>query len=108
MPPATTAAVEQLTDLIPLIQNAEGFPELLAALHAGHSGTVDGAWGSSSALAVAVLGRNAPHTVLVVIAHPRDVDPWSTDLLSFSGVRPVVFPAWDGLPGDRPEVETAG
>ncbi len=109
MPPATLPAVEKLSDLVPIIQDAEGFSGLLAALSAGRSGTVDGAWGSSSALAVAALTVQAPHTVLVVIAHPRDVDAWSADLFGYSGVRPVVFPAWESLPGDRPEVdETAG
>jgi transcription-repair coupling factor (superfamily II helicase) len=107
---ATAAlAVEQLSDLVQLIQSADGFPELLAALKQGQSGTVDGAWGSSSALTTAALARHAPHTLLVAIAHPRDTDVWVTDLFSFSGLRPVVFPAWDNLPGDRPEVdETAG
>ena len=98
---ATVPAVEKLTDLVSILQPAEGFPELLAALGAGHSGTVDGAWGSSAALATAALGLRAPQTLLAVIAHPRDVDSWSTDLASFSGVRPLVFPAWDNLPTDR-------
>src|SRR5262245_24155707 len=110
MASATAPAVEQLTDLVPLIQTAEGFPELLAALQAGRSGTVDGAWGSSAGLAAAALALQAPHTLLVVIAHPRDLDPWATDLFSFSGLHPVVFPAWDTLPTDRPGGvdETAG
>ncbi len=60
MPSATTPTVEKLTDLVPIIQTAEGFPELLAALHAGRSGTIDGARGTSSALAVAALGLQAP------------------------------------------------
>src|SRR5436309_3044549 len=101
MSSTTTLAVEQLTDLVCVIQNAEGFPELLAALQSGRSGTVDGAWGSSAGLAAAALAQQAPHTLLVVIAHPRDLDAWSTDLLSFSGLHAVVFPAWDNLPSDR-------
>src|SRR5205823_1063399 len=74
MPSATAPAVERLTDLVSVIQSAEGFPELLAALRAGRSGTVDGAWGSSAGLAAAALAQQAPHTLLVVIAHPRDLD----------------------------------
>src|SRR5258708_2904107 len=101
MPSTTTPAVEQLTDLVSIIQAAEGFPELLAALQTGRSGTVDGAWGSSAGVAVGGLAQQAPHTLLVVIAHPRDLDAWSTDLLSFSALHPVVFPAWDNLPTDR-------
>ena len=101
MPSATAPAIDNLTNLVHIIQTAEGFPELLAALHGGHSGTIDGAWGSSSSLAAAALGLHAPQTLLVVIAHPRDLDPWSTDLASFAGVRPVVFPAWDNLPTEH-------
>src|SRR5947208_15920157 len=101
MPTATAPAVDRLTDLVSIIQSAEGFPELLAALRAGRSGTVDGAWGSSAGLAAAALAEQVPQTLLVVIAHPRDLDPWSTDLFSFSGLHAVVFPAWDHLPTDR-------
>src|SRR5262245_59679285 len=112
MASATAPAVERLTDLVSIIQTAEGFPQLLTALQAGRSGTVDGAWGSSAGLAAAALchGCHSRGTLLVVIAHPRDVDPWSTDLLSFSGIHPVIFPAWDNLPTDRSTGvdETAG
>src|SRR5262249_48063841 len=38
-------------------------------------------------------------TLVVVLADPGDLDPWAGDLLSFSGLRPVVFPAWDNQPG---------
>src|SRR5262249_39481639 len=51
--------------------------------------------------AAATLAQQVPQTLLVVIAHPRDLDAWSTDLLSFSGIHPVIFPAWDNLPTDR-------
>src|SRR5262249_47623330 len=112
MASATAPAVERLTDLVSIIQTAEGFPDLLTALQAGRSGTVDGAWGSSAGLAAAALchGSDSRGTLLVVIAHPRDLDPWSTDLLSFSGIHPVIFPAWDNLPTDRSTGvdETAG
>ena len=56
---------------------------------------MDGAWGSSAGLAAATLALLAPRTLLVVIAHPHDVDPWAGDLISFSGLRPVLFPACD-------------
>ena len=60
---------------------------------------MDGAWNSSASLVTAALGLHAPHTVLVVLAHPRDLDGWTEDLVSFAGVRPLVFPAWDAWPG---------
>jgi transcription-repair coupling factor (superfamily II helicase) len=98
--PAVTAAIENLQDLPGLIRRSEGFVPVLEALRQGHSATVDGAWGSSAALAAATLALETPRTLLVVIAHPRDVDGWAGDLASFSGLRPILFPAWDNQPGD--------
>ncbi len=99
MPRAAAAVVlNHLTDLSTLIQTAEGFDSLLAALRAGRSGVIDGAWGSSAGLSAAALVQHTPHTLLVVIAHPRQVDAWAGDLSSFSGVRPLLFPAWDDQP----------
>src|SRR5438128_11599622 len=111
MPPTTASqsTLESLKDLTRLVQRAEGFHPLVAALQNGHGATVDGGWGSSAALMAAALGLHAPQTLLVVIAHPRDVDGWVEDLASFAGLRPVVFPAWDNLPTDAPVAdEVAG
>src|SRR6202011_1155835 len=55
-------------------------------------------WKSSAALAAAALGLHAPATLVVVLAHPRDLDSWAEDLVSFGGLRPLIFPAWDALP----------
>ena len=46
---ALAAAPAALADLPGLLQTAEGYEPLAAALRAGHSGAVDGAWGSSAA-----------------------------------------------------------
>jgi transcription-repair coupling factor (superfamily II helicase) len=108
VPQDTLSALTSLTDLTNLLQQAEGFPGVLDALERARSATIDGAWGSSSALATATLALRAPRTLLVVIAHPRDLDFWTGDLASFSGVRPVVFPAWDNQPGSGPLDEVAG
>jgi transcription-repair coupling factor (superfamily II helicase) len=91
-------ALASLSDLARIMQRAEGFHPLVAALKNGHAATVDGAWHSAASLSVAALGLHAPHMVLVVLAHPRDLDGWSEDLLSFAGMRPLVFPAWDAWP----------
>src|SRR5437588_9288706 len=96
-----TPVPESLKDLTRIVQTAEGFHPLVAALLNGHGAAVDGAWGSSGALAAAALGLHAPRTLLMVIAHPGDVDGWVEDVATFAGLRPVVFPAWDALPGDR-------
>src|SRR5262245_54294050 len=110
--PSTTAnphAVASLHDLTRLVQTAEGFHPLVAALKNGHATAVDGAWGSSAGLVTAALGLHAPSTLLIVLAHPGDLDGWVEDVASFAGLRPVVFPAWDNLPGDSTLVdEVAG
>src|SRR5215831_14771271 len=102
--PAKTAhaqGLDSLKDLTRLIQSAEGFPALIAALKNGHGASVDGAWGSSAGLVAAALGLHAPRTLMVAIAFPRDIDGWTDDLASFSGLRPTLFPAWDALPTDQ-------
>src|SRR5215472_12038249 len=100
MPPMVSGlpALDSLKDLTRLVQTAEGFHPLVAALKNGHGATVDGAWGSSAALVTAALGLHAPRTLLIVIPFPREVDGWTEDLASFAGIRPVVLPAWDSLP----------
>src|SRR3954452_7989341 len=95
---ATAAAVRELRDLTRLIQRAPGFPEVLAALKNGRSGTLDGAWGSAGPLAAAALGLHAPRTLVIVLAHVGDVDDFRDDVATFAGVAPEVLPAWDRLP----------
>jgi transcription-repair coupling factor (superfamily II helicase) len=103
------ATLNSLKDLTLFAQTTTGFHPIVAALKNGRSGTVDGAWGSSAALAASALGLHAPTTFLVILAHPRDLDGWTNDLHSFAGLRPVVFPAWDTLASDSSAVdEVAG
>jgi transcription-repair coupling factor (superfamily II helicase) len=92
------APLAGLKDLTRLIQRTEGFHPLVAALKNGHGATVDGAWGSSTSLAAAVVGLQAPQIILIVVAHPRDLDAWADDIETFTGQRPIAFPAWEGLP----------
>ena len=47
---AAPPTLDNLKDLTRLVQSAEGFPALIAALKNGHGGSVDGAWGSSAGL----------------------------------------------------------
>lgn len=101
--PTTTldpSALDSLQRLTQLVEHVEGFPAILAALARGRSATIDGAWGSSATLASAALARHAPRTLLVVLAHPRDVDAFTEELSSFLGARPFVFPAVDELSAD--------
>lgn len=94
----TTTPIAELKDLTRIIQGSTGFPELLAALKNGHSGTIDGAWGSAGPLATAALGLHASSTLLIVVAHVGDLDDFRDDVATFAGVAPEVLPAWDKLP----------
>jgi transcription-repair coupling factor (superfamily II helicase) len=87
-----------LRDVTALAERAEGYSALIAALRKGHSGAVDGAWGSSAAWLTAALAAHAPSSVLVILAHPREIDAWTGDLASFAADRPILFPAWDNMP----------
>lgn len=87
-----------LKELPPWLEASEGFAPVLAALKSRHAATIDGAWHSAAALSVGAIARHAPATVLVVLAHPRDLDSWAEDLASFTGIASHVFPAWDSLP----------
>ncbi len=88
----------KLLDLPGWLEASEGFPGILSALAQGHAVNLDGAWNSSASLAVAALSRHGPTTLLVVLAHPRDLDFWVEDLHAFTGLRSLFFPAWDNLP----------
>src|SRR5262245_58505651 len=110
---ALSTIPESLQDLPESLARTEGFPAVLSALRQRRSATVDGAWGSSAALATAALARHTPRTLVVVIAHPRDLDGWTGDLASFAGLDPVLFPAWDDFrdsaaDGNGPVDEIAG
>ena len=86
MPTLAAAAVpDSLAALPQLLPTAEGFAPLAEALRAGRSGTVDGAWGSAAALAVAALVSEATGPVLIVIPHPADLDAFASDLRSLTG-----------------------
>ncbi len=91
------------TDLPALLRASRGFDAVVAALKKGLAGTIDGAWGSSAALASAALAQVAHGPTLVVLAHPTDLDNWSDDLETFLGVRPVQVPDRDD-PGPRLKV----
>jgi transcription-repair coupling factor (superfamily II helicase) len=94
----TAATPIRLADLPPFLRSADGWVELRAALRQLESGTIDGAWGSSAALAVAALAREMPAGLLVVVPNVNDVGTWIEDIASFSGSRPLAFPAWETWP----------
>ena len=81
-----------LQELPRWLEGTGGFFALLQALQRGEAATVDGAWNSSASLVAATLGLRTPATLLVVLAHPRDLDSWDEDLFSFSGLRTADLP----------------
>jgi len=91
----------KLSELPRLIRSTEGFPEILASLDAGHSATIDGAWGSSCALVAAALAERVPRTLVVVTPHIADVDDLRDDIQTFRGGPVHIFPAWESLPREE-------
>src|SRR5690242_17002133 len=87
-----------LRALSTLLARSEGWAALRASLAGGQSGTIDGAWGSAAALAAATLAADTSGTLLVIVPNPSDVESWTYDLASFTGVQPATFEAWEGWP----------
>ncbi|MGF1581651.1 MAG: transcription-repair coupling factor [Gemmataceae bacterium] len=105
----TEPSVQNLQYLPQLLRGSEGFTEVVGSLEHGKAATIDGAWKSAAALAVTTLASACPKTLLVVLAHPGDLDGWEQDLHTFTGQRPVFFPPWDSWPPARSVVdEVAG
>ena len=89
----------RLSDLPRWLEGTEGFSALLQALHAGQAATVEGTWHSSASLVTAAISQHAPTTLLIVLAHPRDLDAWDQDLASFTGQRVTAQVARHDDPG---------
>ena len=89
--------VADLADLVDVMRQAEGFAEVCAALSRGESAAIDGAWGSSCALAAAALARDAAEraengsagvgepVLLVILPRISEVDDFAVDLAGFLG-----------------------
>ncbi|MCA8985060.1 MAG: transcription-repair coupling factor [Planctomycetaceae bacterium] len=94
------AAVCEIPDLVPLVAATPEIAEILEALRRGESGTIDGAWGSSRALAASLFARECPGITVVVAPRASDMDDLLVDLTAFLGAEPAVFPALHGVPSD--------
>ncbi len=101
MPQLDTVEVQSLADLTARIVQQPAMAEVMAALARGESGTIDGAWGSSCALAAGALAKYTPTTLLIVLPRVQDVDDFAADLAWYVDEPPVVFSAWEGLPAER-------
>ena len=92
-------SIVQLTDLPARLIDQPEFANVLDRLREGNEATIDGAWGSSGALAVTALSQQSPRGLVVVLPHEKDVDAFAADAASF-GIDPQVFPAWAALPDE--------
>ncbi|MCA9038905.1 MAG: transcription-repair coupling factor [Planctomycetaceae bacterium] len=91
----------ELTQLVPLIRETPQFTDVVTALREGHSGAIDGAWGSSSALATAAISQECPGTLLVILPRLNEVDDFALDLAGFLQQSPHIFPAWESMPAEH-------
>ena len=89
--------ITQLMDLPSRLLAQPGMAEVIAKLRDGKDATIDGAWGSSSALVAVALRHQAESTLVVVVPHEKDVDGFTSDAAAF-GIEPECFPAWAALP----------
>jgi transcription-repair coupling factor (superfamily II helicase) len=98
----SSSQAAKLADLPALVARQPGFADVLAALGRGESGTIDGAWGSSNAAAVAALVRSLDRPLLVVLPRLASVDDFVADLSAFldeaEGLQPLGIPAWESPP----------
>lgn len=115
--------VANLRDLVDVMRRADGFADVCEALSRGASAAIDGAWGSSCALAAAALVKNGQQhekrrkkdaaagangdgeidsrsgpVLLVVLPRISEVDDFAVDLAGFMGREPEILPAWESVP----------
>jgi transcription-repair coupling factor (superfamily II helicase) len=98
---AIATASRLMRELPERIGSQAGFEPLLAALAQGQWATLDGVWGSACALVAAGFQRRLSRTLVVVTAHPDELDDFCGDWTLFSTVDPEQFPAWETEPGER-------
>lgn len=90
-------SIAQLTDLAPRLAVDPGITAVVNHLRDGSEATIDGAWGSSSALACVALSQRSDGSLVVILPHEKDVDGFLSDLAGF-GVEAQCFPSWTALP----------
>lgn len=94
-------AAEAIRSLAAQLDHHVGFTEVLASLFEGHGGTLGGVWGSSRALVAAALELKCPGTLVVVLPHAGEIDPFCDDLTLFTETAAGPFPAWESDAGER-------
>lgn len=105
--PSSTFDPHSLADFARELGKQPVLEPIFRELLAGNSATIDGAWGSSSGLAVAALANHCPGVLMVALAHPRDLEPWRQELECFTGGTAKIFPALSCLPGEEERIDPA-
>ncbi len=90
-----TPTADSLRALAERLHGEPGFAAVVAELRRGHSGTIDGTWGSSKALALAALLRAEPKLLVVAVPQDSDAEALAEDLRAFAAVAPLMLPALD-------------
>ncbi|QEG18968.1 Transcription-repair-coupling factor [Gimesia maris] len=98
--------IQSMQDLVPVLSRSDGFAAVTAALRSGQSGTIDGAWGGSCALAAASIATALDSVLLIVLPRLSEIDEFTGDLASFLGTIPEIFPAWETLPDEHDVADT--
>ncbi len=98
---AEATRVRDLPDLLDLCRSAPWYEMVVSGLKDGRTASIDGAWGSSSALVASALGRACPATLLVVLPRISELDDFALDLTAYLDETPMVFPAWETLPQEH-------
>lgn len=101
MPSRSRKPVRDLADLVSRFHQVDSFRKVVTTLQEGQSAAIDGAWGSSCALATAALAVEAPEVLLVVLPRLGDVDEFADDMSQFLNAVPHIFPAWESLPQEH-------
>lgn len=78
-----------LAELVGLLDAAPGWLPIIDALKSRRSVTIDGAWGSSLAMVVEGLARQAPGRILVVMPHEGDLDDFAGDWSGFASEQSI-------------------
>jgi transcription-repair coupling factor (superfamily II helicase) len=95
-----SASSMSLGRLAERLKQHPGWDEVIRALRQAQPVSVDGAWGSASALTVAALSADAAGPLLVILPREKDLDEFALDVASFSGHTPAIFPSWETLPDE--------
>ena len=96
-----SSALEQVRHVRTQLAKSKDIVALADALRKREPATVDGVWGSSSALLAAALAAHQPPGLVVVCPQAEDVDRCADDMALFQGGDVVRFPAWESEPGER-------